>query len=178
MTSIDTHSHSNAGDLVITLEGILVKEFRTCRTLQQLVRQERQLLTTADVDALAELVEDKEVLLDELNQIEEQRRLIVEQLAEAYPDIEESPSVSDLLPYLDRAASRRVDRLYTGIGTVIEQIREYNHGNQALALNGLKRVDAVQAYLLDIFQKPGMYQPPGSTPQMAPALVWDVDQRT
>lgn len=178
MASTDTQKQDSKANILLRLEGILVEEFRTCRALQKLVKKERGILTVGDVDALSELIEDKEVLLDELSQIEEQRRMVIERLSEFYPDLPELPSTSALLTRLGPATSRRMNRLYTGIGTVIEQIRELNNGNQALALNGLNRVDAVQAYLLDIFQSPQSYQPPGVTPQMEQVLVWDVDQRT
>ena len=178
MADLETHGQETKSDLLTELEGTLVREFRTCRALQDLVKEERRLLMAADVNNLSRMVEEKEILLDQLHQIEEQRRLVTVKLAGIFQDISGTPSISELIPHIDEPISRRLEHLYTGIGTVITQVREFNHGNQALALNGLKRVDAVQAFLLDIFQKPGVYQPPGGSRSMEPALVWDLDQRT
>ncbi len=178
MASLDTQLYETKVNLLTNLEGILVEEFRTCQSLQQVVRKERICLTAADVEALSDVIEEKEILLDELAQIEEQRRMTIEKLADHYPQIKEVSSAADLFAIIDPAVSRRLDRLYTGIGTVIDQIREFNHGNQALAMNGLNRVDAVQAYLLNVFQAPMEYQPPGGSTQKEAVLVYDVDQRT
>jgi flagellar biosynthesis/type III secretory pathway chaperone len=178
MADIDTHFHETESELLTELEGTLVREFRTCRALQELVKQERNLLMAGDVENLSRMVEEKEILLDQLNQIEEHRRLVIGKLTDHYEGLTGPTPLSELIRCVDQPVSKRLEHLYAGIGTVIEQVREFNHGNQALALNGLKRVDAVQAYLLDLFQKPGVYQPPGGARAMEPALVWDVDQRT
>ena len=177
-TSIDTQTYSSEASLLTSLEGILVEEFRTCQSLQGVVKQERYLLTVGDIDALNDLIEEKEILLDELGQFEEQRRMTVGKIAQNLPDGEKITSAADLFTRVDSTTSTRLDRLYTGIGTVIDQIREFNNGNQALALNGLGRVDAVQAYLLSIFQTSHDYLPPNGMPQHDPILVYDFDQRT
>lgn len=178
MASLDTHLYETKANLITTLEGILVEEFRTCQSLQKVVKQERYLLIEADVNSLSDLIEEKDILLDELSQIEEQRRMTIEKLTEHYPLVKELTTAEDLFELLDPVVSKRLERLYTGIRTLIDQIKEFNLGNQALALNGLSRVDAVQAYLLNIFQNPQDYQPPGSTSQQSEVLVYDLDQRT
>jgi len=178
MTTIDIHTHSPEEALLPQLEGILVNEFRTCQSLYTLVRQERNLLTNGDVEALNDLIEEKEILLDELGQIEENRRVTIGKIARQFPDGNQITSAVDLFTRVDPATSTRLDRLYTGIGTVINQVRELNNGNQALALHGLNHVDAVQAYLLSIFQAPLDYQPPNAVASSDSVLVYELDQRT
>ena len=72
----------NLQDHLITLEDILVQEFRAYQTLHNLTKEERQFLSRGDASSLEPVVEKKEVVLDELNQLEDQRRMIVPKLAE------------------------------------------------------------------------------------------------
>lgn len=159
------------------LETVLVNEFRTCQSLKNVVSGERSALTKGDVPKLGDLVEEKEVLLDQLGQIEDERRMMVQELNQAYGANLEIPTVFDLLPRLDSATAGRLGRLCDGISTVVGQVRQYNNGNQALASSALERVDAVQNYLLSLIQVPSNYQPPGTHPVPEQTVVWDYDQK-
>jgi flagellar biosynthesis/type III secretory pathway chaperone len=159
------------------LEALLVNEFRTCQSLQTIVTDERSALIDGDVSRLSDLVEEKECVLDKLGQIEDQRRMMVQELSRAFGERLEKPSVFGLLPRLDSASAGRLGRLCDGITTIISNIRQYNDGNQALAESGLERIDAVQSFILSLIQVPPNYQPPGTHPIPERAVIYDIDQR-
>ena len=159
------------------LEGVLVNEFRTCQSLQDIVAGERLALSQGNVPKLSNLVEEKEVLLDQLGQIEDERRKAVQELSLALEENSETPTVFSLLSRLNSEVAGRLGRLCDGISTIVGQVRQYNDGNQALAASALERVDIVQNYLLSLIQIPENYQPPGSHPIPVQSIVWDFDQK-
>lgn len=159
------------------LEELLVNEFRTCKSLQSIASNERSALVKGDVPKLNNLIEEKEVLLDQLGKIEDERRMVVYDLNQSLESKLNTPSVVGLLPQLDTITAGRLERLCNGISTVVEHVRQINNGNQALAASALERVDAVQNYLLSLVQMPANYQPSGTHPVREPIVVWDLDQK-
>jgi flagellar biosynthesis/type III secretory pathway chaperone len=159
------------------LEDLLVREFRACQTLLTLTKDERQALARNDVWALSTLVEQKEAWLDELAQIEDQRRMVVQELARQIPLKSPTPSVADLAAALEPEVGGRMDRLRDGIGALSGEIRELSSGNRALAASALERTDAVQSLIVDLLRPSLNYQPPGTPYRPEHGAAWGVDQR-
>lgn len=134
------------------LENVLVKEFRACQALHELTKEERLVLTSKDISGLLTLVEHKEAVLDEMSQLEDRRRMVVPQLAEIVGLQSQSPTLADVLIEIDNEYSDRLERLREGIVVLSGGIRNITCSNRTLAIAGLERVDAVQSFLLDLFQ--------------------------
>ncbi len=170
-------STNNTQELLASLEELLVKEFRSCQSLQGVTKDERSVLSNGDASILLILVEQKEALLDELGRIEDERRMIVQKLAQIVDPKLESQTVIGLLPKFDPVIAGRLGRLCEGITAIIGQVRESSRGNQALAASAVKRVDAVQAFLLSLYQPPASYQPSSALPTAEePAAPLEVNQ--
>lgn len=164
-------------EYLTALEDLLVKEFRTCQSLHTLTREERQAVSGGDVDALLCLVEQKEALLDELGNLEDQRRALTQDLAQGVGLKKTSPSWIDVLRQVEPGVSGRLANLQEGILAMLASVRDLTHGNRALAASAMERADAVQAFLLNLYQPTVGYQPPGQPPAHASLVAWDVDQR-
>ncbi len=160
-----------------TLEELLAREFRVCQSLHSITKDERANLIRNDVRALLVLIEQKEALLDELGRIEDERRMAVQELSQILGLHPQTSSIRELLPKLSKPYSERYLRLCEGIAAISGQIRDFNHGNQALTLSALERVDAMQMFLLSFYQSNGLYchspstgyQPSGMPTQSAPS---------
>jgi flagellar biosynthesis/type III secretory pathway chaperone len=159
------------------LEDLLVNEFRTCQTIQHLTNEERQALARYDIPSLALLVEQKEAMLDELGQIEDKRRMVVQNLSQVFGIESSSPSIAEIATRLHLDTGNRINRLREGIMALAEDIRVLTSGNHTLVMTALDRVDAMQTFFLDTFKPALFYDRPGTTPLNQPDAVWDVDQR-
>lgn len=137
--------------LISEIEGLLVKEFQLCQDLLELTREERRALLIGDVHNLALLVERKEVLLDELTQIDEMHRMRRIMLAEKM-DIPQPAVINaaELASYLPSKNSRRLLHLHRGILALNGEIKELTSGNQSLALAAAGRAFVLQRSLLDL----------------------------
>jgi flagellar biosynthesis/type III secretory pathway chaperone len=163
--------------LINTLEDLLVQEFRTCQSIHELTKEERQALSRQDIQSLSNIVEQKEVLLDELGQIEDRRRMIMQNLGDMIGLKTVSPTIADISKRLTTDAGGRISRLKDGISALAEEIKIMSSGNRALAIIALERIDALQTILLDTFRPSLVYDRPGAKPTPAGEAVWDVDQR-
>jgi len=163
--------------MVNNLEDLLVKEFRTCQSIHVLTKEERQALSRYDSQSLATLVEQKEAALDELGQIEDNRRMIVQNLGIEFGLDAQSPSIAELSQHLPKEAGDRINHLREGITALAGEIKVLTSGNRTLITAALSRIDAMQTFLVDTFKPALFYERPGGSPQTQPDLVWDVDQR-
>jgi hypothetical protein len=203
---MEPSSRSESTALVHSLEDLLVKEFRLCQALHALTQEERQALSLQDVPAVSRLIEHKEALLDEMAQLEDQRRGVAQELGgqlglavksstETWPlstdgrPRTDTPSIAELagamravrLPSHTGGLYPAAERLLTlreGIVALAGQIQELTSGNRALAVSALERVDALQTFLLDLYKPNLYYTPPGAPAHSAESVAWGVDQRT
>ncbi len=164
-------------DNISNLEDVLVKEFRAFQNLKNLIDEERNALYEGSVDQIMNIVEQKEAILDELEHLEEKRREILPELVEILGIPNKEPALSDLLRRLDTENAGRLNRLREGILALATNIRDLTHGNRALAISALQRADALQAFLLRLFEPSVSYQPPGFNQRPGVALSWDIDQK-
>lgn len=158
---------------LVSLEDMLVKEFRACQALQALTREERQALASGHVDDLKQLIERKEVQLKEMSDLEEQRRELVSELNRScglQPDL---ATLADLLSALPAEAAGRLSRLGEGILSLLVDVRDLTHGNRAIATTALERADAIQGYLVSLYQQQGEQPLQGMSPGAGAAPASD-----
>jgi len=163
--------------LLASLEDLLVREFRVLQAIVKLSKEERVALSTSDGVKLLPLVEEKEALLDELGQLEENRKMVSHSLSKNVVGIASSPSVSEIVRHLEPKAAERLGRLGEGISTLVIQSRDLNQGNHALAAARVDWLDATQAYLLTLVHPPTGYSLPGKAPSVEWTASYDVDHR-
>ena len=164
-------------ELVNSIESLLVEGFRKLQSLVAITKEERTAFLNDQVTALEDLVDKKEVLLDDLNQIEINRQTLVEALADDLGLTQEGITLAKVLPALETTAATRLQRLSTGVLALAEEARALTSGNHALAVAGLDRVDAMQTFLLNFFDPPASYQPTNRPPTGDSAPLWDVERR-
>lgn len=163
--------------LTNALEDLLVQEFRICQSLHQLTKEERQALSKNDLNSLEVILEQKEVVLDELGQIEDRRRMITQNLGDQVGLKHTDPTITAICQKLNNEMGQRIKRLKEGISALAEEIKILTSGNHALAMMALERVDALQTILIDSFRPSLTYDRPGSKTSDHLDVVWEVDQR-
>jgi flagellar biosynthesis/type III secretory pathway chaperone len=166
-----THEH------LAELEEVLLHELRVCQAIQYLIEEERRVMTSGNVDGLLAVIEQKKNYLDEIGDLEEKCRLIVQDLAEISGVSSPSITLADLFPALQSDEADRLGRLRGRILEALREIRDMTYGNRALANSALKRVDSFQTFLLNLLQPTANYSVPGGQTAPGSTISWDVDQR-
>jgi flagellar biosynthesis/type III secretory pathway chaperone len=148
--------------LLDTLEAQLVKEFRACTDLCNLIIEERGVLLNNDTSRLAVLIESKEALLDELARLDDARRSSMDALGLILGIHEPLQTVAQLMSGIEPAVAGKFHRLREGILAVMDQIGELTRGNSILAQAALQHNHALQAFLIDLCQPLQNYTHPGT----------------
>jgi flagellar biosynthesis/type III secretory pathway chaperone len=143
------------------LEEVLVRQFRSLQELIALTKKERVCLLN-EPEAIIQVVEDKEVLLDSINLLEDRCRKIVQELSLSVSLRSENTSIRDLLPFFKAEEASRVKNLSEGITSLASQARELNRANQAIAATKMEWLKATQDFLISIFQPEIGYRSPKS----------------
>ncbi len=164
-------------DLLNSLENVLVQEFRTLQSLITATKQERILLNKKDPDAIMMIVEEKEGLLDQFGLLEEKRRMYITSIASVYNIKLSSVTLQEIYPGLDEVEKDRLSRLNDGVTMLVQQSRDLNFGNQALARTALDWLISAQSFLLSITNPSESYYPPGVKPSVERSTFGDLGMK-
>lgn len=164
-------------ELLLNLEDLFVQEFRTLQELITVTKKEREVLSKNDTIALMRMVEEKEAVLDQLGLMEDNRHMVLQELAVSLGKKTQSYSLKELLPLLTPVEAGRLDRLSDGIMTLVSQARELNYGNRALAITMTAWLQSAQNFMLNVSHPQVFYRPTGITPKMESAVVGGLDHR-
>jgi flagellar biosynthesis/type III secretory pathway chaperone len=168
---------SKRSELLITLEDLLVREFRTLQTLIALTKEERSRFKSKDSASLMELVEQKESILDQMGLIEDSRRMVTQDLARVLGMPGQSSTLHDVLSRVEPMVQDRLKRLNEGILMLVEQARDLNYGNRALAAATLEWVELTQAFLYNCYLPQMGYRPPGAAPSLEQVTISEINHK-
>ena len=105
-------------ELINSIESLLVEGFRKLQSLLALTKEERTAFLNDKVTALEDLVDKKEVLLDDLNQIEINRQMLVEALAEDLGLTNEGITLAQVVPVLEPRIETRLRASFDGCARI------------------------------------------------------------
>lgn len=125
-------------DLVTRLEKILVNEFHLIMTLHALTKEERLALVQSEITSIETVVKRKEAALDELSQLDHQRRTVIGELAAILGLRSPYPTLLDLSTVIESESGERFRHLGEGIIALNTDIRYLTRGNTALVENVLE----------------------------------------
>jgi hypothetical protein len=151
-------------DHIASLEELMVKQFRGLQALAQITIRERAALAKNDSDGLILLASDKESVLEDIGIIGDSLHMVFEEIGKTI-EMQKMLSLNeDLLPRLEAIPAERLSRLRDGIMTLYDEVHQLSLANKAIARNNQSDPDLSQAYLLNDFFSPEIYdtyrQPP------------------
>ena len=172
-----SENHEEKDDVLVSLEAILVNEFRVYQSLRDLTLEERQVLLEGRGQNLMSIVDKKEELLDELTQMETKRNQLVDKIASIFDISQNYNNLGELLDLIHAEPVKRLQRLRQGLVALQTEIRDINRGNAALASLNLEKITQLQNYLYKLFSTSSQYQPIGGQVYVEGPASWGMDQR-
>jgi hypothetical protein len=158
------------------LEQLMVSQFRLLQKLIEITQKERNALIN-DNQLVMQMCEEKEILLDQLGMVDDERRKVVNDLAMQLNIAGDFCTVHDLLPHLNPEFGGRLFRIAEGISTLVIQAKELNEANQMLTHVKIDLVKATQSFLISLAQPEINYRPAGTVPISRNATSWGVEIR-
>lgn len=118
--------------LQTVLERLLVEEFRTVQKLQQLKLSESQALSDYDMNTVYELDEEIEITIDNIQQLQTQRQVIVEKITNEQERTADDLAMLNVPLELYPELHDRILRLQEGIRALNDEIRQISTRNAAI----------------------------------------------
>lgn len=140
------------------LEDILAAQFAVYQLLLALTTQERQAILAGDIQALEEIVAQKEAQVAVLAALEARRTEAVNAWAGQLgaPQGDAPIALTDLLPYLDAATAARLRCLRQDILASVADLQQQSQGVRLLVETALARAQAVRTFLIGLAcEQPG-----------------------
>ncbi|HRF49640.1 MAG TPA: flagellar protein FlgN [Anaerolineales bacterium] len=162
-------TQQQAAAILEQIERILAREFRLYQGLLALTKQERQALIAGALEDLSEIVRQKELSLEQLNQLEVDRVSALGAWSRAHGG---DATLVALMADVDEEIAARFGRLREGILAIASQLRDFGLANRALAQVALERLEATRSYLLTLATPAPAY---GPQPTAAPRLTLAVE---
>lgn len=126
-------------ELIQKLDGNLDEIIKVYRHLLNVVRKEREILVSADLEELNLNNRSKEAMLIKARSLEESRIAIVNELAVA-EGLDEGIKLKDLALHFGGAEGDRFQKLHSVLNLLLKRVREHNQYNEALVNSALDTV--------------------------------------
>ncbi len=156
-------------DRYLKLVEVLEHEVTVYRHLLELVRKEKDILISPEVEELNASNEAKEAMVTKLKLLERNREKVSRELAETLGLEEEPPRLQEIAAKLGFERGDKLRTIQTTLQTLIKRIKTLNQQNEALVQSALSSIhgamDAIKENLAEkpTYEKKGkMDQKPGS----------------
>ena len=131
--------NAESSKLIQKLDKNLDEIIKVYRHLLNVVRKERDILISADLDELNINNRSKEAMLIKARSLEETRISIVSEIAEA-EGLDASVRLRDLALHFGGEVGDRFQKLHSVLNLLLKRVREHNQHNEQLVSSALDSV--------------------------------------
>lgn len=149
--------------LIFNLED----QVKVYRSLLDVVRREKEILVSANLDELNENNKAKEAMLLKLRALESTRIRYVMELAEAEKIRLENPRLNDLAVHFGGEREDRLRNLHAVLELLLRRVQEYNRQNETLVNSALERITGAMKAIRDTLTEKPVYQAKGQISDQA-----------
>ena len=149
---------------VMTNLETLVKAYRG---LLNIVRTEKEILISANLDDLNVNNEAKEKILIELRKFEKERIQLIANLVEEEKMKSVNPSLLELANFYQGVRGEKLRNMHSVLELLIKRVKEFNLQNEALVKSALKTVTGAMGAIKDSFEDNKTYQKKGKIEKSA-----------
>lgn len=140
------------------LTNVLEKEVKVYRSLLDIVRKEREILVSTNLDDLSENNKTKEALLIRLRSLETQRIRSATEVSKALKLDPENPRLLDIAVELDSEEGERLRNLHSVLDLLLKRIHELNKNNESLVNSALKNITGALKAIKNTLDENPTYQ--------------------
>lgn len=159
----------NTQELVAGLIGTLEDQVKVYRSLLEVVRKEREILVSANLDDLNENNRSKEAMLIKIRALEAQR---LKAAADVYLSLGmngDQPRLLDIARFVSDAQADKLRSIHSVLELLLKRVQEYNRQNESLVQSALTNITGAMNALKNTLQEKPTYQKQGEVQGQAPA---------
>lgn len=141
----------------------LEAQIKLYRHLLDIVRKEKELLISGQIDELNENNKAKEAMLLKLKQLELERKPMVNQLCGLLGISIQEGRLLELAKYLSAEQSDRIRNLHSVLSLLLKRVQELNGANEKLVQSALAHITGAMKAITDTLKENPVYQKQGVT---------------
>ncbi|MGE3683462.1 MAG: flagellar protein FlgN [Bdellovibrionales bacterium] len=148
-------------ELVGNLVRVLEEQIKVYRHLLDIVRKEKDILVSANLDELNENNRSKEAMLLKVRGLEAQRLKAAVELAQALNMNGDQPRLLDMARSLPGEFGEKLRNIHSVLELLLRRVQEYNKQNEALVQSALNNITGAMNAIKGTLQEKPTYQKKG-----------------
>ena len=153
---------SQVSEQTVSLINVLEEQIKVYRHLLEVVRKEKDILISANLDELNENNKSKEAMLLKIRALEAQRLTTAAQLSLSLSLKQEQPRLLEIAKYLDDATADKLRNIHSVLELLLRRVQEYNRGNEVLVQSALNNITGAMKAIKGTLDEKPTYQKQGS----------------
>lgn len=137
------------------------------RALLEIVRKEKEILVSANIDDLNENNKAKEAMLMKVRALEHSRVKFAVELAQLEGLNSEKPRLMDLAAHLEGQRGDRLRQIHSVLELLLKRVQDYNRQNEILVKSALDSITGAVDSIRDSLVEKPTYTKPGEKPAVA-----------
>lgn len=139
----------------------LEKVIKVYRSLLLVVRREKEILISANLDDLNENNKTKEVVLLQARLLEKERLNVLKQWLNELKIENQNFSLSELANHIQGVQGEKLRSLHAVLDLLIKRVKDINSQNEALIQSALKNITGAMKSIRDMLDENKTYQKQG-----------------
>lgn len=148
-------------ELVNTLLTVLDEQIKVYRHLLEVVRKEKEILVSANLDELNENNRSKEAMLLKIRALETDRLKTAAAVYESLGLVSEQPRLLEIARHLDNEQAEKVRNVHSVLELLLRRVQEYNRQNETLVQSALTNITGAMNAIKGTLQDKATYQKKG-----------------
>ncbi len=153
--------NTNKTELFNELVTLLEDQIRVYRSLLDVVRHEKDILVSADLDELNENNRTKEAMLIKVRSMEAQRIKVASDLSQVLGLDPTAPRLLELARVLEGEPGERLRSLHSVMELLLKRVQEHNKSNEVLVKSALENITGAMKAIRDTLQDKPTYKRQG-----------------
>lgn len=160
---------NNSQPMVIQLVATLEEQIKVYRHLLEVVRKEKEILISANLDELNENNKAKEAMLIKIRQLETLR---IKQANDTCVELnlsQEQARLTEIARHVDEETGKRLHSIHSVLELLLRRVQEYNKQNEVLVQSALSNVTGAMNAIKGTLQEKPTYQKKGEVEGLSSA---------
>jgi flagellar biosynthesis/type III secretory pathway chaperone len=150
----------NTQELVDSLLGTLEEQVKVYRALLDVVRKEKEILVSANLDDLTENNRSKEAMLIKIRALESQRVTAATGVYQSL-GLHGEPRLLEIARYVKSAEGDKLRSVHSVLELLLRRVQEYNRQNETLVQSALNNITGAMNAIKSTLQEKPVYQKQG-----------------
>ncbi len=150
-----------AQDEVVALISVLEEQIKVYRHLLEVVRKEKDILVTANLDELNENNRSKDAMLIKIRALEVERTRATLHVCQGLGLSAESPRLLEIAKYLPDEVGEKLRNIHSVLDLLLRRVQEHNRQNEILVQSALNNITGAMNAIKGSLEAKPTYQKKG-----------------